>query len=127
MDPSLRVLLISRDQMLLQTRQLVLGAFFEVDRAGRIREAETLLAGRRFDLVVLCYSLAGDERERVLALIKSQEPQPKILVLSAAGDSITPPSSDYDWMVEAGPYYLLKGSAELLGVDLKVKGRFLAA
>ncbi len=127
MDPSLRVLLISRDQMLLQTRQLVLGAFFEVDRAGRIREAETLLASRRFDLVVLCYSLAGDEREHLLALIKSQEPQPKILVLSAAGDYITPPPSDYAWMVEAGPYYLLKRSAELLGVDLKAKGRFLAA
>jgi DNA-binding NtrC family response regulator len=124
---SLRVLVVSRDQMLLQTRQLILGAFFEVEGAGRIREAEKLIATRRFDLVVLCYSLAGDECQRLVELIEAQEPQPKILVLSGAGYNIVQPLSEYSWMPEAGPYYLLKRSAELLGVDLKAKGRFIAA
>ena len=39
-----QVLLVSRDAMLLQTRQLILGAFFRAKGAGRVREAEDLIS-----------------------------------------------------------------------------------
>jgi hypothetical protein len=54
MNQGARVLVISRDPMRLQTRELILGAFFQVNGAGRIQEAEELIATYAFDLIVLC-------------------------------------------------------------------------
>lgn len=121
MNHSAQVLVVSRDEMLLQTRQLILGAFFQVNGAGRIQEAEAWIAKRAFDLIVLCYSLSPSECARVVELVEGQSPRPKILTLTAAG---TPPSNvgaDAELMVEAGPYGLLKKTAEILGVDLKAR------
>ena len=56
-----QVLVASRDPMLLQTRQLILGAFFEVHGAGRVREAEALMARFSFDLIILCSTLGDSD------------------------------------------------------------------
>ncbi len=114
------VLVVSRDEMLLHTRQLILGAFFQVKGAGRVRDAEKLISGCHFDLIVLCYTLAESECRSVLEMVANQCPRPKILMLSTG---IEPNHSLYDQavMTDAGPYYLLKKSAELLGVEIKPK------
>ena len=65
MNSHARVLVVSRDEMLLRTREMILGAFFVVRGAGRFSEARTLLTNNRFDLIVICHSLTEDECERL--------------------------------------------------------------
>ena len=72
-----QVLVVSRDQMLLHTRQLILGAFFEVQGAGRVREAEALISARSFDLIILCYTLSASECRQVLELVADLKPHPQ--------------------------------------------------
>ena len=120
-----QVLVVSRDEMLLQTRQLILGAFFQVYGAGRIREAEDLISRRRFDLIVLCYTLPESECQRVIDMVARQETRPRILVLSRAGSQPPEKESSLVMMTEAGPYYLLKKTAEMLGVDIKAKANLV--
>jgi hypothetical protein len=115
------VLVFSRDQMLLQTRELIPGTLFQVQGAGRIQEAEALIAKNSFDLIVLCHSLSPSDRERVAALIEQQSPQPRLLFLRAAGTLPPDAGSDALLMLEASPYGLLKKAAEILGVDMKAK------
>jgi DNA-binding response OmpR family regulator len=120
-----QVLVVSRDEMLLHTRQLILGAFFQVYGAGRIREVEDLIARRRFDLIILCYTLSQPERQRVMDMVAGQKSRPRILVLSPAGSLLPEPESSLVMMTEAGPYYLLKKTAEMLGVDIKAKANLV--
>lgn len=123
MNQGARVLVISRDPMLLQTRELILGAFFQVNGAGRIQEAEELIATYAFDLIVLCYSLSLSDCGRVAELVQNLNPRPRILNLRATGSPPSGPGSDAELMIEAGPYGLLKKSAEILGVDIRANGQ----
>lgn len=122
-----RVLIFSRDSTLLQTRMLILGAFFDVQGAQRIQETETLMVRRRYDLIILCYTLSQADCQRVLNLSAGQRPRPKILVLNAPGHISAPYSDDTALMTDAGSYYLLKRTAEMLGVDLQARGVASAA
>ena len=120
-----QVLVVSRDQMLLQTRQLILGAFLQVQCAGRVREAEALVSRYSFDLVILCYTLSEYEQRAVLELLAGLKRQPKILVLNSMGSLAERQLPGQITMTEAGPYYLLKKSAEMLGVDIKAKANLV--
>ncbi len=119
------VLVISRDAMLLQTRQLILGAFFEVHVAGRVREAEALMSRYSFDLIVLCYTLCEPECRAVMDLVTDRKRRPKILVLNPMGSPPEEPVAGLAMMMEAGPYNLLKKSAEMLGIDIKAKANLV--
>ena len=68
MNSHARVLVVSRDEMLLRSREMILGAFFAVRGAGRFSEARTLLTSNNFDLIILCHSLTADECERLAAI-----------------------------------------------------------
>ncbi len=118
---SQQVLVVSRDAMLLQTRQLILGAFFRVLGAGRVREAEALFATCRFDLVILCYTLTETECRELIQLADEQKHRPRILMLTPVGFPPAEPCAGSASMTESGPYYLLKKSAELLGIDIRAK------
>jgi len=121
-----QVLVVSRDAMLLQTRQLILGTFFQTQVAGRIREAEALISTHHFDLIILCYTLSELECQRVIEMAKEQKRPARILVLTPAG--IPPPADAVDvTMSESGPYYLLKKTAQLLGVDIGAKDHLVEA
>lgn len=123
MQPAAHVLIVSRDPMLLQTRKLILGTYFQVEAAGRLSEAEAIIAKNYLDLVVLCYSLSPDECQRIVSLVSRQKPRPKILALSVLGAlpfNVTP---DQQMRSEDGPYALLKKSAEMLAFELKIRGR----
>ena len=121
-----QVLLVSRDAMLLQTRQLILGAFFRAKGAGRVREAEDLISTQPFDLIILCYTLSEAECRRVIQFAAAQKRRPQILILTPAGDPPEDLGTGDAVMTEAGPYYLLKKSAELLGVDIRAKTTLVA-
>lgn len=123
MGSSARVLIVSRDDMLLRTREMILGAFFEVEGAGRPSEAKALLKGNAFDLIVLCHSLTPDECEHLANLAHSQDPTAKVLAMSANGCSKAQSWADRQLGVDAGPYGLLKECSEMLGYVLKSKAK----
>ena len=60
------VLVFSRDQLLLETRRLILEAFFQARGADSIEDAEALLAMHRFDLIILCSTLSEQECDACL-------------------------------------------------------------
>jgi DNA-binding response OmpR family regulator len=122
-----QVLVVSRDAMLLQTRQLILGAFFRTLCAGRMREVEVLMSANAFDLIILCYTLSEEECQLVMGIALEQKPRPQVLRLTPAGSSSLESLPVDSMLAEAGPYYLLKRSAELLGVEIQAKPHLMHA
>ena len=123
MNNGAHVLVVGRDQMLLQTRALILGAYFQVEPAGRIPEAEAAMAKVNFDIVILCHSLSNDDYRKMLDLCKRQAPNPRILTLGAANNGHPKAGGDGEFTQDYGPYELLKKTAEMVGFHLKPKGR----
>ena len=123
MNSQSRVLVVSRDEMLLRNRQMILGTFFAVRGAGRFSEAKALLNGDSFDLLVLCHSLTADECENLSLLARQRNPRPLVLAVSASSRSDIRPWADKQLGVDEGPYGLLKKCAEMLGYALKSKAR----
>ena len=123
MNSHARVLVVSRDEMLLRTREMILGAFFHVEGAGRFVEAKALLSRQSFDLIVLCHSLTASECEQLAALAREQNPRPQLLAMSASSRTNIKPWADKQLGVDAGPYGLVKKCAEMLGFVLKSKAR----
>jgi DNA-binding NtrC family response regulator len=120
------ILLVSRDLMVLQTRKLMLGAYFDVHAAGRVLEAKALLEEQHFDLIVLCYTLTQDDCQTIVDSAQQLCPQARTLVLTAAG--YAPKQVDihrYFLAAEDGPFTLVKKSAELLGFEFRSKGRMV--
>jgi DNA-binding NarL/FixJ family response regulator len=121
-----RILLVSRDLMVLQTRKLMLGAYFEVHAAARAVEATMLLSEQRFDLIVLCYTLTDEDCQKILAAAQLQCPDVKILMLTVTGYAAAHPKMDSCYLPsEQGPFVLVKKSAELLGFEFRSKGRMV--
>lgn len=121
-----RILLVSRDLMVLQTRKLMLGAYFEVSAAGRAIEAKKLLAEQPFDLIVLCYTLTDDDRQKVLEAVRLHSPEAKLLTLTITGYPAKRHDKDsFCLPAEQGPFILVKKSAELLGFEFRSKGRMV--
>lgn len=127
MDEPKRILLVSRDLMVLQTRKLMLGAYFDVSAAGRVVEAKLLLKENRpFDLIVLCYSLTDDDCQKILDWARVHSPAAKILTVTVTGyDATNAVADSYFLPAEEGPFILVKKSAELLGFEFKSKGRMV--
>jgi hypothetical protein len=118
-----RVLIVGRDQMLMQTRGLILGTYFHVETANRVSEAVTQFAKHSFDLVVLCHSLSDDEYSQMNSILELVEPQPKVLTLNFPEKSAERNGTDYSLSSLDGPYALLKKAAEILGFEIKGKAR----
>lgn len=123
MNSGPHVLVVSRDQMLLQTRSLILGTYFQVQAAGRVPEAELAMSRVDFDLVVLCHSLYDDEYAKLLELVASQKRRPKVLTLNNSINVIARREGDGDFAIDHGPYQLLRKAAEMVGFQLKPMGR----
>lgn len=123
MNSHARVLVVSRDEMLLRSRKMILGAFFAVQGAGRFIEARTLLNTDIFDLIVLCHSLTPDECENLAAMARARSPRCHVLAMTASSRGSIKPWADKQLGVDAGPYGLLKKCAEMLGFVLKSKAR----
>ncbi len=122
MNSQCRVLIVSRDETLLKTRELLFGAYFRVTGVGRVTEAVAQLALTYFDLVVLCHSLRSDECERIAKLAHDHAHPAKILALRPMSDF----GEDRAWAddeigVDAGPYGLLLRAAQIL--DFRILSR----
>ena len=123
MKSDAQVLLVGKDEMLLQTRKLILGTYFQVEVAGRVSHAAQVMAAGRFDLIVLCESLSEKECERVAELAQTQNPRPKTLTLSATGRQSRDHGSGDVLTDEFGPLALARKAAAMLGLEMKANGR----
>jgi DNA-binding response OmpR family regulator len=123
MNSHARVLVVGRDEMLLRTREMILGAFFVVEGAGRLAEAVTAMKRSKFDLIVLCHSLTQDECEGLALLAGQHTPRPLILAMSASSRTDVKTWADEQLGVDAGPYAVVKKCAQMLGYVLKSKAR----
>ena len=123
MTSHVRVLVVSRDEMLLRTRKMILGAFFVVEVAGRLPEAVTAMKRSKFDLIVLCHSLTADECEALAFLSQQHTPRPLILAMNPSSRTSVKTWADAQLGMDVGPYALVKKCAEMLGYVLKSKAR----
>jgi hypothetical protein len=123
MNSKAHVLIVSRDEMLLRTREMILGAFFDTQGAGRVSEAKALIWNRPFDLIVLCHSLTDNECELLADMAHCRDPHPLILAMNSTSGGFNKPWADKQLGVDAGPYGLVKKCADMLGLALKSKAR----
>ena len=123
MNTHSQILVVSRDQMLLQTRRLILGTYFEVEGAGRISEAGSILSKRDFDLIVLCDTLTNAECQQIANMVRDQHPEPTLLSLLGPGAKEHERAIGRKVALKSGPLELLKECATVLGVDLHGKQR----
>jgi hypothetical protein len=107
--------------MLLQTRRLILGTYFEVEAAGRVSEAGSILSKHDFDLIVLCDTLTDRECQQIADMVKGQIPQPELLSLLGPGTDGSDRSVGRKLDFVGGPLQLLKECANVLGYDLHSK------
>ena len=122
-----RILLVSRDVRLLQTRKLMLGAYFEVCPAARAAEATLLLQEYSFQLIVLCYSLTEEDCRKILAAAKARNAGARLLTITLNGRLSADNANGEQISMDEGPLALLKQSAELLGFEFRTKGRLIHA
>jgi len=127
MDGQKRILLVSRDPMVLQTRKLMLGAYFEVSAACRVLEAKKLLAEQRFDLIVFCYTLTDDDCGAILNAARLHSRDAKVLTLTVTGYAAGHTRiNSYFLAAEEGPFILVKKSAEFWASNSGAKGGWCA-
>jgi hypothetical protein len=81
-----RVLCISRDPRLLESRHLVLARKYETVTVGSVEEMSSLPASGQFDVIVLCHSLSSEECEVSAELVRVRWPNAKIVALSVEQD-----------------------------------------
>lgn len=120
-----QILVVSRDQILLQTRRLILGTYFEVEAAGRMSEAGSILSKQDFDVIVLCDTLSEAERRQIADMVRNQRPQPTLLSLLGPGTRGHDPVIGRKIECGGGPLQLLRECADLLGYDLRGKQRMV--
>lgn len=118
MNDHSQILVVSRDRMLLQTRKLILGTYFEVEAAGRMSEAGSILSKREFDLIVLCDTLSNNERCQIADMVRDQQPKPTLLSLMGPGNLGEKPAVGRELCCVGGPLQLLKECADVLGFNL---------
>lgn len=123
MSENSRILVVSRDRMLLQTRSLLLGTYFNVATAGRMSEAGSILSQHDFDLIVLCDTLSDWECERIAEMVNDQEPKPTLLSLVGNRPENQDRPVGRKLALTGGPLQLMRECANALGVDLGGKQR----
>jgi CheY-like chemotaxis protein len=121
-----KILVVSQDLMALQTRKLMLGAYFDVTAAGRASEAKSVLTSHEFDLIVLCYTISELDCRHIIDASHAARPCVKILLLTASGYAekhLAHPKLSS----EEGPFVLVRKAAEMLGYEFVSKGRMVPA
>jgi hypothetical protein len=119
-----RILLVSWDPRILVTQSLILGAYFQVETAARAIEVKLLLDRHRFDLIVICSTISNAECEKIVSCIQAFHSRMKILRLGLP--EYMPVGLQCVCVThEDGPLCILKASAELLGFELKSRGRMV--
>jgi CheY-like chemotaxis protein len=113
------VLCIGQDLALLQNRRWILEAICQVETAVGLPETVAKLKQEQYALVVLCYSLTGEQCGEIIGLVRNSCASTKILALRAAKPAhrriVDAAASGADAIItEAGPNSLLRKTLEML-------------
>lgn len=119
------VLVVGRDQLVLHTRSLILGTYFDVEIAGRLCEAAQQLSQNSFSLVVLCDTLSDSECSQIAGFARECKPQPSLLSLLRPGASLRNNMMGCHFTHSARPTDVLRECASVLNVNLNEKQRGL--
>jgi DNA-binding NtrC family response regulator len=122
-----RILIVSRDVRVLQTRKLILGAYFDVYPAGRVGEAIRYLSENSFHLIILCYSLSGKECQQILNAVQSRGVRAPVMMITPKGCSSNSVAKALQVPMDEGPLALLRSAAEVLGFEIRTRGRLVNA
>lgn len=106
------ILSVSPSPALLQTRSHLLrrAGYRVADQSSIDAAAKEFLDGD-FDAVILCHSIAADQRTRLIKVIRSHSPSTSILIVSGRFGESDP---RVDAVVENDPEVLLSGVAAAL-------------
>jgi hypothetical protein len=115
MNPKPELLCVGHDALLNRTRRLILERCFEVQNAHSVAEAIAFLSGKRFDLVVLCYTLADDEFRATVEFIHSLPSPIRILALAEGRDPLLLGAQDEEF-AGGGPAELLNRAIAMAGI-----------
>ena len=115
MDVKSKLLCMGHDPVLNRTRRMILEKCFDVTLAHAVPEAVALLSRHRFDLVLLCYSLADEECRRMVEFIHSLPSPAKILALAEGRERLLLSAQDEEF-VSGGPAELLQKAVTMAGI-----------
>ena len=126
MKSKIRVLIVSRDDMLLRIREMMIGAYFHTIGVGRPVDAKAQLHVVHFNLVIICHSLRSEEGQVIAELAHGQTPPAKVLALRPRSEG----GEEKLWAddligVDAGTFGLLLKCAKML--EYKIRSRSKAA
>lgn len=110
------VLIFGRDTSLLDTRALILArAGYLVLTATDALEANRILASQPIHLLILCHTLADEERRNVLSVAHASQPALRTLALVANAAHYAADSPEAILSTLDGPRTLLAAVHELTG------------
>lgn len=113
--PSLGILVYGSDELLLDTRTMVLRqAGFQVFSATSFGDAESIMKSGEIGLIVLCHSLSEQDCESALDFAKRQRPPLNTLVLSATGSTCSEETTGAVLSSFDGPRKLVQSVRDLL-------------
>jgi hypothetical protein len=121
-----RLLVASWDETLLQSRTMMLGAYFSVQPAGRLSEAVQLVRKNPFDLLVLCHTLDNYQQETLAFIARQLHPSVEVLVLEKFSASATKPYANHSYEVGGGPWQLVAICAQIVGYKIRSKANHRA-
>lgn len=106
------MLCVGLDPLLNRTRRLVLEKCFEVELAENLPQAFALLEAKRFDLVLLCYSLTDEDCRAAVQFIHRLPARPRILALAQGRERLLLKDNDEEFVM-SGPAALLEKAASM--------------
>ncbi len=109
------LLCVSQDAVLNRTRRLILEKCFDVKLAQNEAEAIAFLAGHRFALVLLCYSLTDEECRAIADKVHSLSSATRILLLGEGQERLRLGPRDEEFS-SGGPADLVRKAASMAGV-----------
>jgi hypothetical protein len=113
-----RILVVSWNPMLEQTRRLILGTYFDTDSAGRMSEVGQRLRSGRFGLIVLCDTISDSECVDIEDLAQLCNEDAGMILLESPDRERPAYIKGVRIPCFQGPLFLLKTCAEALGSEV---------
>ncbi|HEY2857740.1 MAG TPA: hypothetical protein VGJ21_04940 [Terracidiphilus sp.] len=116
-----KILIVSWNPLLEQTRRLILGTYFETDSAGRISEVGRRLRESSFALIVLCDTISDSECIEIADLARLYSESAELILLESPERERPEHIKGLRVPSLQGPMFLLKICAEVLGSEVALK------
>lgn len=115
------LLLVDDDRNVYTAVKMALGDAYEITHVNSVAEAEEILSGNTYTLILLDLMMPGADGTDLFEVLKKKKVESPVIVVS----SISTAESATEAMFKGGAYYLVKpfSGRELKAVIAKVMGR----